>query len=236
MPQPHPARARRRPQRRAVGVEPPGARLGRLPRRGRTAVLLPSRQVGADQRRAGIPGRSRTARVLPVDVPVGARRKRRRLLVAAVPAVGHPYSWSPPNGEPEPAPGAMVCEPCARLTIGDFLTRWGQRWHAVAPISERTPRDRLVSTLLDRLDGGVADLDAHARAMKEARAGPCPKCTALRRPSRCGSSTTGASARWPTGTRCRVDGSAAMSPSGRDGFFSETHWAEATAPAGSGAR
>ena len=140
-----------------------------------------------------------------------------------------------PNGEPEPAPGAMVCEPCARFTIGDFLTRWGQRWHAVAPISERTPRDRLVSTLLDRLDGGVADLDAHARAMKEARAGLAEvHGVAQAEPLRIEHD----------GSVCSLADWYPLSSgwfgrdvaSGRDGFFSETHWAEATAPAGSGAR
>ena len=68
-------------------------------------------------------------------------------------------------------PGGMCCEPCASHCTAEYLNKLGERWHAVAPVSDRDARSVLICSLLDRLDGGVTEPHLHAIAQREARDG-----------------------------------------------------------------
>ena len=123
-------------------------------------------------------------------------------------------------------PGGMCCMPCARLIATEYLDKLGERWHAVVPASGRDPRDGLICDLLDRLDGFVTDLASHRIALREARealAGVYGEAQgaplALTHDGQ-----TIALADWYRLSRGWFGRDTA---SGRDGFYSDTHWAAA---------
>ena len=74
-----------------------------------------------------------------------------------------------PDGEP--VPGSLGCEPCVRLCTREYREKLGESWHAVAPVSERDPRDRLLGELTEWLDINVNEAAVHQDAMSVVRSG-----------------------------------------------------------------